>query len=152
MDWAPRTRADDARGSRSTARPERLAHALARVSRRLEEELGLALREARVPIEQFRILEALAERGPATMGSLADAALVERPTLTKIVDRMVAAGLVFRRPDDEDRRRVHVALSDDGAALAGRLGSAARAQERRLASRLGAADAARLRALLDALD
>ncbi|MFO7856525.1 MAG: MarR family transcriptional regulator [Paracoccaceae bacterium] len=149
MDWAPGARADDARGTRST---ERLAHALARTSRRLEEELGVALREARVPIEQFRILEALAERGPATMGALAEAALVERPTLTKIVDRMVAAGLVFRRPDHEDRRRVHVALSDDGEALAHRLGAAARAQERRLASRLGAAEAARLRALLDALD
>lgn len=142
------------RGAAQRARPAgdgeggRLAYLLARVTRRLESELCGALREEGVSLEQFRVLETLTDGGPCSMGELAEAALVERPTLTKIVDRMVAAGLVFRRPDRTDRRRVTVVASDEGEALAGRLSGAARAQERRLIDGLGPRDAAVLRGLL----
>lgn len=115
---------------------EQLAWMIARVNRRLEEELADRLKPGGVPIEQFRILEALSQRGPQPMGALAAAALVERPTLTKIVDRMVAAGLVFRTPDAEDRRRVNIALAPEGAALYARLDAVSAEQERRISELL----------------
>jgi len=87
-----------------------LAHLIAAANRRLEEELAARLRPGGLSLEQFRVLETLARRGSATMGALAEAVLVERPTLTKIVDRMSAAGLVERRPDAADRRRVNPSL------------------------------------------
>ncbi|WP_158854608.1 MarR family winged helix-turn-helix transcriptional regulator [Saccharothrix deserti] len=46
--------------------------------------------------------------------SLAEFALLPAPTLTKVVDRMVAANLVYRRVDDADRRRVLVFIADHG--------------------------------------
>ncbi len=119
---------------------EQLAWMIARVNRRLEEELADRLKPGGVPIEQFRILETLAQRGPQPMGALAAAALVEKPTLTKIVDRMVAAGLVFREPDEQDRRRVNIALAPEGSALYARLDAVSAEQERRIAELLDGDD------------
>ncbi|MEM1316103.1 MAG: MarR family transcriptional regulator [Pseudomonadota bacterium] len=135
---------------------ERLSHLVAAANRRLEDGLAARLRQAGgCAIEQFRILEALARRGSLTMGALAEAALVERPTLTKIVDRMSAAGLVARSPDAVDRRRVNLTATEAGRALHRRLEGAAAAQEAELAERLSGPDAvadpATARALLQAL-
>lgn len=115
---------------------QQLAWIIARVNRRLEEELAEHLRPTGLPIEQFRVLEAIGQRGPMTMGELAAAALVERPTLTKIVDRMVSAGLVFREPDERDRRRVNIVLAPEGAAMRRRLEGVSLRIERRLSALL----------------
>jgi DNA-binding MarR family transcriptional regulator len=48
------------------------------------------------------------------MTEIAEFAMVQAPTLTKVVDRMVSANLVLRRVDDADRRRVLVFASDRG--------------------------------------
>ncbi|MEO1686973.1 MAG: MarR family transcriptional regulator [Pseudomonadota bacterium] len=113
-----------------------LAHLIAAANRRLEDELAAQLRPRGLSIEQFRVLESLARDGEATMGALAGAVLVERPTLTKIVDRMSAAGLVRRAPDAVDRRRVHLRLTEAGARMVDDVLAAAEAQERRIAQRL----------------
>lgn len=54
--------------------------------------------------------------GSATMCELIDLTLQSGPTLTRIVDRMVAAGMVRRERDDNDRRLVHIVLTDHGRA------------------------------------
>lgn len=130
---------------------DQLAYMIACVNRRLEDELADRLRPGGIPIEQFRILEALTQRGPHSMGELAASVLVERPTLTKIIDRMTAAGLVFRIPDDRDRRRVNIALAPEGEALYRRLSGVSAEQERQLAARLDADKAEALRELLRTL-
>ena len=40
------------------------------------------------------------------MGELAEAVLLNHPTLTKMVDRMVSDALVYRVQDADDRRKV----------------------------------------------
>src|SRR5438552_3800061 len=96
---------------------DQLGYIIASVNRQLEEELHERLRPAGVPIEQFRILEALSGGDAYPMGELAGHALVEPPTLTKIVDRMVADALVYRTPDPSDRRRVLILIAPAGKAL-----------------------------------
>lgn len=49
-----------------------------------------------------------------SMGEIATRAAVPAPTATRLVDRLVAEGLAFRRSDDWDRRRVHVHISPEG--------------------------------------
>jgi DNA-binding MarR family transcriptional regulator len=127
---------------------EQLAYIIASVNRQLEEELQERLRPAGVPIEQLRILEALDQSGPLPMGELAEKALVEPPTLTKIIDRMVSESLVFRAPDPSDRRRVLILLAPGGKALYKRLRKVSTAQEQRLAKQLQQGKAEELRALL----
>ncbi len=115
---------------------DQLAYLIASVNRRLEEDLAERLRPGGIPIEQFRILEALEQHQSLAMGDLAALVLVEPATLTKIIDRMVGDALVFRMPDDRDRRRVKIVTAPAGHALYKRLAGVSLAQERRIAELL----------------
>lgn len=127
---------------------EQIGYIIARVNRRLEEELAERLRPGGVPIEQFRILEALDQHENLAMGELAALVLVEPATLTKIIDRMVADQLVFRAPDPADRRRVRIVTAPAGRVLYRRLSGVSQAQERRIAELLDGEQAKALRTLL----
>jgi DNA-binding MarR family transcriptional regulator len=48
------------------------------------------------------------------MGEIASHTAVPAPTATRVVDRLVAAGLAFRNTDPLDRRRVLVHLAARG--------------------------------------
>jgi DNA-binding MarR family transcriptional regulator len=130
---------------------EQLAYIVASVNRRLEEELQEQLRPAGVPLEQVRILDVLDRHGASAMGELATKALIEPPTLTKIIDRMISDALVFRAPDPDDRRRVLILLAPAGKALQKRLRKVLSAQEERLAKQLRQGKADELRNLLRGL-
>ena len=52
-----------------------------------------------------------------SMGELAHAALLNHPTLTKTIDRMISQALVYRRVDPVDRRKILIFISDDGRAV-----------------------------------
>ena len=126
---------------------EQLGYIIASVNRELEEELEERLRPAGVPIEQLRVLEVLHNADGRSMGEAA-AALVDAPTLTKIIDRMVSDNLVFRGPDPGDRRRVLIFLAAGGKALYKRLRSVTVAQEKRLSRNLDPHKMEELRGLL----
>lgn len=127
---------------------DQLAYIVASVNRQLEEELQERLRPEGVPIDQLRVLEALDRGGALPMGELAERALVEPPTLTKIVDRMVSESLVFRSPDPNDRRRVLISLAPAGKVLWTRLRRVSQEQEERLVRQLPRDKAKELRSLL----
>jgi DNA-binding MarR family transcriptional regulator len=62
-------------------------------------------------------LSVLARSGPMRLTDLADAAAVTQPSMTGLVGRLVAQGLVERTPDDQDRRSVKIAVTDAGRDL-----------------------------------
>jgi DNA-binding MarR family transcriptional regulator len=72
--------------------------------------------------------------GPVTMAELAAAEQVRAPTMTRIVDALVADGLAERAADPADRRLVRVAATAGGRAL---LEAGARRRVRALTDRLG---------------
>jgi DNA-binding MarR family transcriptional regulator len=55
--------------------------------------------------------------GPITLGALADAEQVRPPTITRLVDKLEAAGLVERASDAVDRRISRVAATPKGIKL-----------------------------------
>ncbi len=130
---------------------DQLAYMIASLNRQLEAELEDRLRPGGVPIEQYRILEVLDASEPAAMGEIAQQSLIEAPTLTKIIDKMVAEGLVYRAPDPNDRRRVLILMAPGGKALFKRLRGVSTAQEQRIVDRLESDKAAALRSLLKEL-
>lgn len=130
---------------------DQLAYLIASLNRRLEAELEERLRPGGVSIEQYRILEVLDASEPVAMGEIARQSLIEAPTLTKIMDRMVAEGLVYRAPDPNDRRRVLILTAPAGKALFKRLRGISTAQEQRIVERLESEKAAALRSLLKEL-
>ena len=130
---------------------ERLAYMIASINRQLESELEERLRPGGVPVDQFRILEVLDASEPCAMGEIAAQSLIEPPTLTKIIDKMVGDSLVYRAPDPNDRRRVLILMAPTGKALFKRLRGVSTAQEQRIVELLQADNATKLKNLLRSL-
>lgn len=121
------------------------------VNKRLEQAVGARLKPAGIPIEQYRILRMLERRDGQTMGELATQVFVDSPTLTKIIDRMIAGGLVYRSPDPADRRKVLVFLAEAGRALLAELHVLVEESDARLVDGLSQGDARKLSHLLKTL-
>lgn len=60
--------------------------------------------------------------GAARLRDLNARLLISQPSLSRMVDRLAAKGLVVRRDADDDGRGVVVALTSDGADLQRRIG------------------------------
>jgi len=94
-------------------------------------------------------LATIAREGPMTLSRLAAAEQVTPPTVTKLVDKLVDAGLVVRRDDPADRRVTRVAATAAGRR---RLDAIRTRRAAWLAARLGELPPADLRRLEGALD
>ncbi len=88
------------------------------VTRRYAELLA----DAHLTYPQYLSLMALwGAEDPLSVGELGERLRLDSGTLTPLLKRMEAAGLVVRRRDDADERRVLVSLTDEGWALRQRL-------------------------------
>src|SRR5215472_5992302 len=70
-----------------------------------------------LPAPQLSALSVIVFAGPVTLGALADAEQVRPPTITRLVDKLEAAGLVNRVADAVDRRISRVAATPKGIKL-----------------------------------
>jgi DNA-binding MarR family transcriptional regulator len=86
------------------------ANRMTRLYRPMLDALGLTY-------PQYLALLVLWEASPRTVGALGDALDLDSSTLTPLLKRLEAGGLVQRTRDPEDERRVIVALTDKGRAL-----------------------------------
>ena len=100
------------------AQHEQLQQALRRIGRALDQRSRLLLRETGLSAPQALVLQALARRGSLSVGEVAEAVSTSQATVTDILDRLAARGLLVRRRQARDRRRVHVLLTDEGRRLA----------------------------------
>lgn len=91
-----------------------LASVLSRAERHVTRRVAAVLAEEGCTVEQWRVLAAVAGTSGRPMTEIAEAAMLPAPSLTKLVDRMVADNLVHRRPDPSDRRRVLLHLAPRG--------------------------------------
>lgn len=66
---------------------------------------------------QYLVMLALWEREPRSARDIADALALEPPTLTPLLKRLEAAGLVTRMRNPDSGRELRVALTDRGRAL-----------------------------------
>ena len=78
---------------------------------------SLADVEDTVTLTQFRTLVVLRTSGPSRLGPLAERLGVNSSSALRTVDRLLAAGLVSRAEDAEDRRAVVIALTPKGSRL-----------------------------------
>jgi DNA-binding MarR family transcriptional regulator len=85
-----------------------------RVAAWLSKRVEVALAQVELTLPQYRVLGILAE-GSAAASGLADRLAVRRPSITALIDGLVARGLVDRRQENTDRRRVELRLTPEGA-------------------------------------
>ena len=130
-------------------RADNLTYLVAKAYRFLHNRLEDVMQKAGASVEQWRVLYELRDRDGRSMGELATTVLMNHPALTKMIDRMVANGLVHRAPDRNDQRRVLVYLTDRGAVLLKELTRKAEAHDAEMRSLIGAANSKAIEALLE---
>ncbi|WP_165922119.1 MarR family winged helix-turn-helix transcriptional regulator [Pseudonocardia endophytica] len=127
-----------------------LNRVLAQAERQVARQLEPVLAEDQLTVDRWRVLDLLADGEGHAMFAVATAIAVPGPSLTKIVDRLVDAALVYRLVDDRDRRRVLAFASSHGLETHARLAPRVAAVENAILETLGA-DADMLRQLLGQL-
>jgi DNA-binding MarR family transcriptional regulator len=90
---------------------------LSHAERYVTHGLGEVLAAHDISVPEWWVLTLLSDSEGHTMSEIADFALVPSPTLTRIIDALVADNLVYRRIDDFDRRRVLVFATHRGQVL-----------------------------------
>jgi DNA-binding MarR family transcriptional regulator len=128
-----------------------LVELLDRLDRAVAAALSPVTAAEGVSRDGWRVLLMLARGGGRSMGEIASYTALPAPTATRVVDRLVASGLAYRRTDSVDRRRVLVHLAGAGRAVVERVCGNV---ERRAGEALGAshtAERARLTELLESL-
>lgn len=66
---------------------------------------------------QLAVLATLRMHGRRTISALAERERVTAPSMTSMINGLEEQGYVIRIPDEEDRRRVHVDITESGTAI-----------------------------------
>jgi DNA-binding MarR family transcriptional regulator len=123
---------------------EALAASLHAGSIRLLRLLRREDRETGISAPRLSALSVIVFAGPLSLGELAAAEEVRPPTMSRIVEALVSAGLAVRERDPADRRTVRISATEEGrrrleagrarrvAALAARLRRLAESEQRAL--------------------
>lgn len=128
--------------TRVLAAIRRIVHAVDSHSKDLERALGITL-------PQLVVLRAIRMLGEVTTGKISAAASLSPATVTTILDKLEARGLVVRYRNAEDRRVVHSKLTERGAQM---LDGAPPFLHERFVSGFAKIDSARQAALIGALE
>lgn len=120
---------------------------------RATHRVGLYLHAARPGLSQgeAHVLAQLAAEGPSAISALHAAFAHRRSTLTSILDRLDAAGLVRREMHTGDRRSFLVSLTPRGRSIAREVHDTLANLEAHVAKQVSAADLAGFAAVVDAL-
>lgn len=87
-----------------------LARTVVAISTRAADQLG------GVSVVQLRALTVLRDLGTANLGQLAEEMGIALSTASRLVDRLVRADLVERRPSPRSRREIELLVSEIGGA------------------------------------
>jgi DNA-binding MarR family transcriptional regulator len=116
--------------SRRTTHLDELVSALLTASRVLVgvAATSLAEIEGTVTLTQFRVLVVLDTRGETSLAGLADSLGITSAAALRLIDRLLAGGLVSRHDNPANRREVIIGLSQAGAELVWRVTDKRRAE------------------------
>ena len=112
-----------------------LVEALLSISRLV---MGVAARslaglDAEVTLPQFRALMVIASRGPQRVADISSELGVSPSTGTRMCERLVRKGLMCRERPPDNRREVHVSLTDAGVGIVADVTRLRRAELSRIA-------------------
>ena len=110
---------------------------------------SIAAVDESITLPQFRMLVVLSTRGPMKLSALAEHLDVKSSTATRMIDRLVVAGLVEREVNPMSRREVVIDLTGIGASVVTRV---TQLRRREIAGIVANMPAPHRRWLVDALD
>jgi DNA-binding MarR family transcriptional regulator len=101
---------------------------------------SLAVVTDTVTVPQLWVLVVLSNHGPLRTGEIAEHLGVNQSSLTRLADRMVAAGLITRSTGRSDRREVIISATDRGVQALADITAARRQEIAAVLGRLGPAE------------
>ena len=90
---------------------------LIRCTQAFERFSGAHVKKMGLTESQFDVVATLGNTSGMTCKELGERTLITKGTLTGVLDRMAARGLVSRKADADDARRTHIALTRKGTVL-----------------------------------
>lgn len=88
--------------------------AIRQIQRRIEQASKKLASQAGLTPSQLLVMQILKERGETSAGEVSQLTQLKHATITSLVDKLVAKGMLARRRCDEDRRRVWLMLLPEG--------------------------------------
>ncbi len=128
-----------------------LGYLLGQANHAVYKDFDAQVRAAGLSSIEWRVLATLHDSPALTVSDLAHQILSKQPTVTKLVQRMVASGWLELASDSGDQRRTMVRATRAGIACARPLVLRARKHEATLLAALGEADTAALKSALEKL-
>ncbi|HEX7006211.1 MAG TPA: MarR family winged helix-turn-helix transcriptional regulator [Alphaproteobacteria bacterium] len=102
-------------------------------------------------VPAWRVMAVLGMAPPLTAGDICGRTAMDKVRVSRAVSRLLRAGLVERRVDEDDRRRAFLTLSRKGRRVYGEIIPLALAAEAQLLAALGDDEARQLDRLIDKL-
>ncbi|WHZ10944.1 MAG: Homoprotocatechuate degradative operon repressor [Burkholderiaceae bacterium] len=121
---------------------------LAQASQLISSEFHRIVNANGLGVSEWRVLATLAGSEALSIGRIAQITTIKQSTVSRLLDRMQAAGYVRRLEHDGDRRVTPVAITPAGNRVVARLIPLARAHEQRVLEPFGLQRAEALKATL----
>jgi MarR family transcriptional regulator, 2-MHQ and catechol-resistance regulon repressor len=83
----------------------------------IQERMKLEMTKYNLSITEFSVLEVLYNKGKQTIQQIGTSILISSGSMTYVIDRLEQKGMLKRSACPDDRRVIHVTLTDDGNSL-----------------------------------
>ena len=90
---------------------------LMQTSKAIHDRIKVEIAKNKLGITEFSVLEVLYQKGKQTIQQIGTCILVSSGSMTYVIDKLEQRGLLSRNACPDDRRMIHVRLTDDGNKL-----------------------------------
>src|SRR4051812_34311316 len=90
---------------------------LMQTSKAIHDRIKEEMTNNKLGITEFSVLEVLYQKGKQTIQQIGNCILVSSGSMTYVIDKLEQRGLLCRNACLDDRRVIHVTLTDDGNEL-----------------------------------
>lgn len=90
---------------------------LSRASRSMMDVAQYDMKRHNLNPSEFAVLELLFHKGPTPIQQIGNKILLASGTMTYVIDKLAGKGLIVRQASEQDRRVIHVELTEAGEAL-----------------------------------
>ncbi|MBT2695867.1 MarR family transcriptional regulator [Bacillus sp. ISL-40] len=90
---------------------------LMQTSKAIHDRIKEEMAKNKLGITEFSVLEVLYQKGKQTIQQIGNCILVSSGSMTYCLDKLEQRGLLSRNACPDDRRMIHVRLTDDGNKL-----------------------------------
>ena len=93
--------------------------ALMQASKAVQDRMRLEMMKYNLSLTEFSVLEVLYFKAKQTIQQVGNRVLISSGSMTYVIDKLEKRGLLNRIACPDDRRVIHVALTDEGTRLMG---------------------------------